>query len=192
MVMNKGRLLWESPTNKPAPAIVVILLGVGLTALGLFLIDPLIKNFRTVFQPWSNAGVWINIFMIIGLALFGLYLVYTGIYPKKLKGVEFYEHGVEFGQGAKRRFENYTNLEVFRREAVATETHSQEKKVAIARGIVSLIAMNPAGIGYAVGKLSAEKVVSIVHIKPHGDAQFQIPLLWEDDSRLAAAFEQIS
>jgi hypothetical protein len=70
MVMNKGRLLWESPTNKPAPAIVVILLGVGLTALGLFLIDPLIKNFRTVFQPWSNAGVWINIFMIIGLALF--------------------------------------------------------------------------------------------------------------------------
>jgi hypothetical protein len=171
-----GKLIWESPTARPAPKPVTYFVS-GLFVVLAFLLSiavvPAIVNARDARD--RNAGLAGSV-VILALAGTGAWIFIRAKGPWKLRGVQFFEGGVEFGPPKNRRGFVYADLEQIHFEPVSNVSHQVNRAAAVARLTVSVMAGNPAGIGYAVSKLVAEKVEAFAIIKVTGEREFRVAM----------------
>ncbi len=184
-----GKLIWESPTARPAPKPVNYFFSGLFVALALMLsiaVVPMIANARDALD--RNAGLAGGV-MILILAGTGAWIFVRAKGPWKLRGVQFFERGVEFGPPKNRRGFAFADLEQIYFEPVSEASHQGDRAAAVARLTLSVMAGNPAGIGYAVGKLTAQKVEAFAVIKVVGEREFRVAMFDGAATRLSPYVE---
>jgi hypothetical protein len=183
---DRGPQIWESP-SKDAPKLLLGLIGGLFLAFGIAL---------TLFSPglWSphidqtEEGRRVTFGLIGVTGVFGAFLIFRAFFPSKILGVQFFTRGVEYGPMSKRRYIPYLHLERFSLEPIPVSLHQLNDGVALARFILSVVAENPGGIAYNLGKLYFKKVDSFVVIKPRGEKEFRIAVFKDAKDKLAFLF----
>lgn len=174
-----GKLIWESPTARPAPKPVTYFVSGLFIVFALLLsiaVVPAIVNARDVRD--RNAGLAGGV-MILVLAATGAWIFIRAKGPWKLRGVQFFERGVEFGPPKNRRGFSYSDLEQIHFDPVSRVINvlqDANRTVDIALLTISVMAGNPAGIGYAVGKMVAKKVEAFAVIQVAGEREFRVAM----------------
>lgn len=183
----RGPLLWQVPVAKPMPRGLLVLIAFGLMAFSgviVYFAERLISRME---NPWSNSTAWIMIGSIAVFGLLGVWTLYCAIVYRVLQGTRFYLKGVEVGEGNERSFVPYEVLEILD-VVVARAPDATDKTIDIARAAVSVVAMNPAGIGRALGKAMMEPIYSELRIKPRGRTPLSFPLSRAQHERLGPIF----
>jgi len=155
-------------------------IGLGI-AIGTLAVDIVRKSWN----PWGEGVVWITVGIPIGLLLFGAFMVYSAMTKQDPSGIQFFQNGMEIGEGSKRRFIPYFKLETFACYLADAKNAERDKMLLAARAAISAVALNPAGIGYAIGKAMQEPTYSELIIKPSDLPLFSIPLSRRDHDALA-------
>lgn len=184
----QGYLLWKAPVPKPLPRWVLYLCGIGFLGLGLLIGYAVIDVIRPMRRMWSDPVFYICIGSVAFFLLFGAWNMYCAINWRRLQGLHFYEHGLEIGEEAERKFMAYSELETLQC-ILARAPDAGDTALNAARAVVSLIAMNPAGIGRAMGEAMQEPVFSELVVKPYSGELVTFPLTHADHLKLAPIFK---
>lgn len=171
-----GDLIWESPSSPPAPKPLVYVISGVFIIVGLLLaiaVVPLLIRGMQVprDRPGGIAGSVVMALLIGG----GLWMIYRARNPKPVKGVEFFDNGVEYGPPGDRRRFTYSELQSVTFEPFDSNP-TTDKAMAGARLAISIAEMNPAGIGYAIGELTAKKVEAFAVISPPDSPEFHVAI----------------
>mgnify|MGYP003383777050 CR=1 FL=1 len=182
-----GKLIWESRTEKQAPRVLLFCFG------GLFLFAAIaigievIPAFSKPIRPEDELGRKIGVGLMLVCMSVGGFLLYQVIRPPKPpRGVIFFERGVEFGTPRRRRFIEYGKLQAFRFEPITIEQVNKENAVLIGRMVISAIAANPGGVGYAIRNLTAQKARALAVIQPMNERPFRVAVFQDGMVKLAA------
>ncbi len=184
----QGYLLWKSPVPKPLPRWVLYLCGIGLIAFGLFIPFAVIDEVRRMRNIWSDPVFWICFGSVAFFLLFGAWNLYCAITWRLLQGLHFYEHGLVIGEETERKFVKYSDLETL--ECIlARVPGTGDTAINAARAVVSVIALNPAGIGRALGEAMQEPVFSELVVKPYAGDTVTFSLTHSEHLQLSPIFE---
>lgn len=174
-----GRLIWETPPAQPAPRLFGYLLAAGLLGLAIALAFPVSE----MFSDTASAGL-LGVGFLLAL-LGGAFWVFKNTAAGKAQlGDQFFERGIEFGPMKNRRRIPYADLESIRLEEIPSADRQLDAAFTVVRAAASVMSGNPAGLGYAMGKLNAPQVEIIAVVKPHGEREFRVELLTGATSRL--------
>lgn len=181
-----GNFVWESPTAPAAPPIISIVIGVGCIGLAIALSTAVVPLFTSASRTGDYAGPLVGVGLILLFAVPGAWMVIGGARPKKLPGIQFFEGGLEFGPPKKRQAIRYSALKDIRFQLV---DQAAEDGAAKTRLVLSMLAGNPTGIGYAIGKLSANRIESFAVVVPADSPEFHVPILDGQTKRLIATIK---
>lgn len=184
-----GKLIWESRTEKQVSRPMLFFIG------GVFLLMALAAGYQVVPSLFKTIPLQDELGRKLGVGLMllcvfiGGFLTYQGFRPPKPpRGVIFFERGVEFGTPRKRRFIEYGQLQTFRFEPISKNLTSVENVILGVRVAMSLIALSPNGIVYAIVKLSVERPKALVVFQPLNERTFSVPVFKDGLVKLGSYF----
>lgn len=169
-------MIWESPTTPPAPKPLAFVLGGGLILVGLVIsmaVVPMLLNAANdkLDRNGGIAGGVVGLIMITT----GVYVIWDARSALQPKGVQFFERGVEFGPPKTRQRYCYHELDAIELEPLESNPKF-DKALAGAKLALSIAALNPHRIGYALGELAAEKVDAFALIVPPNESEFRVAI----------------
>lgn len=161
---NVGRLLWAESVPGPIQQFLTYVSSLAMLSLGVAVCFPAVDIWQASREPLSDPVVWIVIVSITFFLSLGCWLAYCAISSRNLKGLKFFETGVECGEGYERRFVPYQDLEVIHFELLDQPEKPDSTETAV-HAVVSMIALNPAGVGAALGKSMVEPYFAELNFK---------------------------
>lgn len=183
--IEQGPHLWTAPLPAEAPTTMLYVVAAISISFGALIGVAAFEVVRGSWHPWREPAVWISVGIPVGLFAFAGYLIYSARHAKKPEGIRFYLRGVEVGEGSKRKLIRYSDLESF--TCVLNEPNNGVDTALFAlRTVVSIAAMNPAGLGRAMGEMNQQPIHSHLTIKPRDSDPLIFPLSLGDHRALAA------
>ncbi|MCE9607355.1 MAG: hypothetical protein K8U03_20920 [Planctomycetia bacterium] len=184
----KGLLLWESPTDKHASRWVLFAFGALFFVVAIII---LVATFSPRDIDRTEMGTRTGIGLSAVCCLIAIAFIARGISPTATpRGVLFYQAGIEFGEMENRRFIKYPDLETYKYFLAEPENDAIDNAVLAARTIVSVIALNPAGIGRSMGEMTREPIYSELLLKHRDEELVTFSLTREVHDLLAPTFKK--
>lgn len=171
----RGEFVWKSPDAKPVPQFGIYLGALALFVLAGFIGFAMYEFLLPMRGAWSMPVTWICLAATLGAAAWSAYVVYCALNYVPTLGIQFFQRGIEFGEGKKRVFVPYAELESIN-FTVVPAPDGTDQAFKVARAAISVVAMNPAGIGRSLREFTEETIYSELSIKPPRAAVLTFPL----------------
>lgn len=184
----QGRLIWKAPTPKPIPRPVLYLCAFVLLGLGLLIGYAVVDVIRPMRNWLSNPVFYICVVSVLFFLLLGAWTLYCAVNFRRLKGLHFFEHGVEVGEDEERRFVRYVDLEVLK--FVLAHADADDKGMKVVHAVASAVTLNPTGFGQALGGLAQKSIYAEIFIKTRNGVAASFPLTRKEYNRLAPHCER--
>jgi len=180
----RGALVWAAPMEKQVTRIPMFLCSLALFGFGGFFVYAIVDVIRPTRDTLATPGLWIAIVMVMFFVSFGAWVFYCAIKYIRPVGIQFFLHGVEIGEGSKRRLIRYVELETFTCAPKEINIGVDTALFAL-RTVAAIATLNPASVGRTIADLNEEPIYSHLTIKPRDSDILTFPLTRSDYDKLA-------
>lgn len=157
-----------------------MILGLALS----FAVVPVLLNAAND-QRDRNGGIAEGVCALLVVGA-GVYVINDARRSLNPKGVQFFQEGIEFSPPKRRQRFAYEELQLI--EVEPLESHpTYDKAIAGAKLALSIAAMNPNRIGYALSGLVAEKVDAFAVVAAPPEPEFRVAIFGGFHKQIEAA-----
>jgi hypothetical protein len=194
-----GEFLWETPVGRLAPGWLVCFFGIGLIAIAVLCGATLLRSWFKFMElakslppgqaddlPFFVVGISL-VGSLLALAL-GIWLVSYGIRPRPAPGIKFFLNGVELDSSRGRIFYRFDKLKNLRYEVANPSLQKRERRATYAFLIISLLTLNPGGLGFSWMKLNEIPAAGYLSFLTPENRKMRIRLTSEEYEQLRELF----
>jgi hypothetical protein len=157
-----GELLWQAPIPKPASKGFLTASAAAVIALGLIFI------WAGVTTGWYSGDLIILAVALAGggvLLGMGYMMIRSAYFDIKMLEMQLCRFGVNLTTNRERRFIRFAELEHIRYIPEDLVRQGTDKKLAVGKLAVSILAANPYSVGHAIGTMLKKPIAGCLIVK---------------------------
>jgi hypothetical protein len=184
-----GEVLWDAPVPKPVSRWILAPVAAVLIAMGCMFI------WAGAYSAWHGGEMFILVIGFIGGAILlaiGGAIVYSAFLEIKLLKIRLCQHGLDFETNRGRRFVRYSELESIRYVEEDLARQDMNKKLAVGKLALSILAANAPGASLALGTMMAQRIAGVLLVKATEMREIGVVVPVDVAERLAKLFEAIA
>jgi hypothetical protein len=157
-----GEVLWDAVLPKTVSQWFLVPFAFALIALGCLF------GWAGLYTAWNGGEIAIVVIGLVGGAVvlgIGGMVIKSAYFETKIFKLRLCRFGVDFETNRGRRFVRYADLESIRYVEADLASQDLNKKLAIGKLALSILAANPSGVGHAIGTMTAQRIAGALVVK---------------------------